>query len=179
MGMATRRTAALLLFGTLAAVSGDVFACGDKFLVVSRNTRFKRANAPRTPADVLIYAAPNSNVPRALADVPVDATLRKAGYRSTSVASPEELERALAEGRWDVILADEAECEKLRGRLPADAMLVPVFYRATSAQVKQAKKAYPCILESPTKSQALLETIDDAMALKPRPTAPGTGRTTS
>lgn len=176
--MTIRRTAAVLLLAGCAALSADLFACGDKFLVVSRNTRFKRAGAPRTPADVLIYADPASNVPKALAGVPIDATLRKVGYRPTSVATPEELRRALADGKWDVVLADEAECEELRGRLPAGVVLVPVLYRATSAQVKQARKTHPCVLESPTKSQALLDTIDDALALKPRPTAPGASGTT-
>jgi len=179
--MIIRRTAAALLLAACAGLSADLFACGDKFLVVSRNTRFKRASAPRTPAAVLIYADPNSSAGKALADVPAEATLRKVGYRPTSVGSAEQLDRALAEGHWDVILADESECEKLRGRLSSDgAVLVPVLYRATSEQVKQAKKLYPCVLESPAKSQALLDAIDDALALRPRPAAPSDAtRTTS
>ena len=46
-------------------------------------------------------------------------------------------------------------------------IVLPVFYNATKEVLKQARKQYPIVLESPTKSQAFLDTIDDAIALKP------------
>ena len=85
--MRNRLAASALLVITCIATRGDLFACGDKFLVVGRATRFKHASVPRRPAVILIFADPASNLPRALANVPVDATLRKAGYQPTSVAS--------------------------------------------------------------------------------------------
>ena len=36
----------------------DVLACGDKFLVVSRGTRFERAAKRRQPAAILVFANP-------------------------------------------------------------------------------------------------------------------------
>ena len=75
--MTTRLAAAAFLVIACAATTGDLLACGDKFLVVSRGTRYKHANTPRTPAVILIYANPATNLPGALANVQVDATLRQ------------------------------------------------------------------------------------------------------
>ena len=92
----------LLAVGILAsylAVSGtDLLACGDKFLVVSRGTRFQRAGAARQPAKILVYANPNSPLLKALEKVGVDDTLRKAGYQPIAVADTSELEQALRQG---------------------------------------------------------------------------------
>jgi hypothetical protein len=175
------RLAAALLLSTFLGAGGYLLACGDKFLVVSRNTRYKHASLPRAPAAILIYANPASNLPRALANVPVEATLRKAGYQPTSVAGEKELDEALARGRWELIVADQAECESLRGRLSGDAAaaLLPVFYNATRVELQQARKRYACLIESPTKNQAFLDTIDEAVALRPHSRTPGTAPRTA
>jgi hypothetical protein len=84
MGKGTLKTRSVLLallLSLCAGIPGELSACGNKFLVVSRNTRFKHAPAPRSQAAILLYADPKSNVPRALANVMVDATLRKVGYK--------------------------------------------------------------------------------------------------
>src|SRR4030095_6994213 len=80
---------------TVANSSGVLLACGDKFLVANRGTRFQRAAAPREPAAILIYTNPESQL---LAGAPVDATLRKAGYRPTTVETSDEFEKALNRG---------------------------------------------------------------------------------
>ena len=177
--MKRRVFSSALLLIVCMAVRADLGACGDKFLVVSRNTRYKRASAPRTSAVILIYANPNSNLPRALANVPFDATLRKVGYKPTSVATAEDFDRALEQGSWDLILVDEAEGRSVVGRLKSGAstIVLPVFYNATKAELNQAKKQYPLVLESPTKNQAFLDTIDEALELKPRATT-GAAKTT-
>ncbi len=178
--MRKRLAASALLVITCIATRGDLFACGDKFLVVGRGTRFRHASVPRRPAVILIYADPASNLPRALANVPVDATLRKAGYQPTSVASADEFDKALQEKAWDLVLVDEAEGQSLRARLRGDPapIVLPVFYKATHAELKAAKKQYRLVLESPTRSQAFLDTIDEALALQPSPTADAAAKTT-
>src|SRR5262245_60512878 len=93
-----------------------LLACGEKFLMRSRGTRFQRAALGRTAASILIYANPAFNLPKALANVPVDATLRKAGYRPTTVASPEEFTTAMGRGGWDLVLVDAAESSPLIAR---------------------------------------------------------------
>jgi hypothetical protein len=178
--MKLRLAAAAFVLIACTGANGSLLACGDKFLVVSRGTRYKHANAPRTPAVILIYANPASNLPKALANLPVDTTLRKAGYQPTSVESAEDFDKALEHGKWDLILVDESDGQSVLGRIKAGAaapVVLPVYYKATSAELKQAKKLYPQVLESPTKSQAFLDTIDDALASRPKTSAEATGKT--
>jgi hypothetical protein len=84
--MGKRFLAAMLLAGIVPG--SNVLGCGDKFLVFSRGTRYQRAPVSREPSAILIYLDPLSDVSRGLAGVPVDATLRKAGYRPTMVKQP-------------------------------------------------------------------------------------------
>jgi hypothetical protein len=170
--MTKRLLLAGLLIATGAATGGDLLACGDKFLIVSRGTRFQRA-ALRTSASILVVADPASNLPKALANVPVDATLRKAGYTPTTVTNAADLEAALARGGWDLVLVDVAASQAITGRTRGAAapMILPVVYNASGADLAQAKKQYPLVLKSPTKNQAFLDTIDEAIALKTKPQA--------
>ncbi len=160
--------AALLWLAGIAA--SDVLACGDKFLVAGRGSRFQRASVPRVPATILVYANPASNLPAALANLPVEDTLRKAGYRPTSVGSAGEFDKALREGGWDLILVDMAESRAVSGRAHGEAVpvVLPVVYNPTRTEWKEAKKQYPSVLRSPTKTQAFLETIDEALSSRPQ-----------
>jgi hypothetical protein len=161
--MTTRFVAATVLL--LAGIVGSepLLACGEKFLIRSRGTRFQRAAPARVAASILIYANPAVNLPKALANVPVDATLRKAGYTPTTVTTRQELDTALGRGGWDLVLVDVADSGVVSGRAPT----LPVVFNATSAQVAAAKKQHQRILKAPTKSQSFLDTIDDALAERP------------
>jgi hypothetical protein len=161
----------LLVAGLLVlTVAGtDLLGCGDKFLVASRGTRFQRAAIARQPANILVYANPTSTLPKALEKAEVDETLRKAGYRPTSVSDPRELEQALRKGGWDLVVADLADGAVVRGNLQSGAkapMVLPVVYRATGSEIAQAKKDYARVVKGPIKSQAFLEAIDDALSLR-------------
>jgi hypothetical protein len=176
----TKRWAAFILLLAAVGFGGDLLACGDKFLVVNRNTRFKRAGMPRPPAAILVYANPRGNLPRALGRVPVDETLRKAGYRPTSVTSAEALDHALETTKWDLVLADEAECRVVRERLTNEdaPVVLPVLYNATRAELQEARRQFPLVVASPTKSQAFLEIIDEAIESATRPSAGTRSRST-
>ena len=62
--MAMRRSLSILVLLGVCA-SADLFACGDKFLVISRGTRFQRSATERSAADILIYATSASTLPAA------------------------------------------------------------------------------------------------------------------
>jgi hypothetical protein len=142
----TKRWAAFILLLAAVGFGGDLLACGDKFLVVNRNTRFKRAGMPRPPAAILVYANPRGNLPRAL-------------------------------GR---VLADEAECRVVRERLTNEdaPVVLPVLYNATRAELQEARRQFPLVVASPTKSQAFLEIIDEAIESATRPSAGTRSRST-
>ena len=166
----------LLVIGISSAIL--VLACGDKFLVSSRGTRFQRAAAAREPASILIYTNPASELPKVLASIPVDATLTKAGYRPTTVATSDELEKALSRAGWDLVLVGMADAPAVSKRLRGDRVpaVLPVVFNPTTSELKEAKKLYPVVLKATAKSQSFLSAIDEALAHRPKPQAKPTGR---
>jgi len=108
-----------LMVGAVAVVgvlmSGDLLACGDKFLMSSRGTRYHRPKNFRA-ASVLIYADPAT----ALSQSKIESILKSEGHRSTAVQSFEQLSTILAGGRFDVVLAAGANASSVE-RLVADA----------------------------------------------------------
>jgi hypothetical protein len=158
----------LLALGVLVIygiTSGELLACGDKFLVASRGTRYQRAGQARETASILIYLPPSSALPKAFERVSEDVT-RKAGYRLINVSNATELEQALRQGGWDLLLTDLADMQAVRGRVTGAAapLVVPVAYQVTGSELAQAKKEYQRVLKGPIKTHAFLAAIDDLLA---------------
>lgn len=153
----------VVLFLSCAALA----ACGDKFLVVNRGTRFERPASRRT-ALVLVYARPASDLARTLASVPVEATLKKAGYQSARVVSERELDQALAQRMWDLVVADAVDARVIRQHLAeGSSVVVPVVYGASSADLKQLKSEFPSIVRAPDRRQSFLDAVEDALRHAP------------
>jgi hypothetical protein len=132
-------------------MGGDLLACGDKFLVAGRGTRYQRPKNARA-ASVLIYANPSSGLAAALKKVKVESVLKHEGHRSTTVETLEQLSTILAGGRFDVIVAASgvaSEVEKLLGGSPDRAIVVALdaapkegsLLRAIDKAVEQHDKA--------------------------------------
>ena len=166
--MKTRLVVTVLLLGMIGA-GQPLFACGEKFRVGIRGTRFQRPPVARAAASILIYANPALNLSKALAGVPVDDTLRKAGYRPTTVRSPKEFQSALDRGGWDLVLLDLADSSTAIARSPVanPPVVLPVVFNASKAELAAAKKQHPRVLKGPVKSQSLVDAVDDALAEKP------------
>ena len=155
----------LAVFVIFAGIGGDLLACGDKFLIASRGTRYQRAAlaASRHPFSLL-----EPGVGSAQGDRPGRCRAQQGGLQATSVASAEEFDKALRQGGWDLVVTDSADGQAIRGRLQgADApFLLPVAYNVPNADVAQAKKDYQRVLKGPIKNQAFIDAIDDALALR-------------
>ena len=126
-------------------LGGDLLACGDKFLVAGRGTRFQRPKSARA-ASVLIYANPSSGLPAALKNVAVESVLKHEGHRSTTVETFDQLSAILAGGRFDVVVAASSvagDVEKLLGAGPDRAVVLA--------------------LDAPPKEGSLLKAIDKAV----------------
>ena len=164
--MKIRLVVTFLLVGVIAA-GEPLFACGEKYRVGTRLTRFLQPPRARPAASILIYA--NPALSKALAGAPVDQVLRKAGYKPTSVASPKEFQAALDRGGWDLVLLDVGDSGAAIARSPvANAPVVlPVIFNASKAELSAARKQHPHALKGPVKSQSLVDAIDDALAGKP------------
>ena len=154
----------------LNAVGSENFlvACGDKFVASARGTRFQQAPSGHQET-ILIYTNPASDVPTALARVSVDATLRRAGYRPTTVATAAEFESELSQGGWDLVLAGLADAQAVKQREHNQASILPVTLKTTGAQLQQAKKQYPVVLtKAPANSESFVHVIYDALAYRPK-----------
>jgi len=126
--MRKRRTLGVLVMVLAFSMSGDLFACGDKFLVAGRGTRYQRPKTARA-ASVLIYADPASAVAASLKKAKVESLLKLEGHRSTQVQSLDELSAIMSSGRYDVILtanSDSANVQKLVKPSPDAAIVVGV-----------------------------------------------------
>ncbi|PYQ16221.1 MAG: hypothetical protein DMF80_05860 [Acidobacteria bacterium] len=136
------------LVGLVAAVGlftgADLLACGDKFLVAGRGTRYQRPKSARA-ASVLIYANPSSGLPTAVGSVPVESVLRRQGHRSATAETLQQLTALLAGGRYDVILAASTAVAAVENLLAGPDAPVVVAVRA------------------PLKERPLLEAIDKAV----------------
>ena len=134
------RLASLMAIVALLA-GGDLLACGDKFLVGSRGTRYQRPKNVRA-ASILIYANPSSDI----ASARVQSMLKREGHRAMIVTTFEQLSAILSGGRFDVILAASdvaARIQQLFAGVP-DAAVVLTF-------------------DAPPKGAALLNAIDKAV----------------
>lgn len=157
-GLVTLLVAAGLWMG------GDLLACGDKFLVASRGTRYQRPKNARA-ASVLIYANPSTGLQTALQKVPIDSVLKHEGHRSTTVQSPDQLSAILASGNFDVVLAasgDADSVEKLLGTAPDAPVVVSLCVKGSGLEQPAPDQAVSC-LKTPPKEGTLLEAIDKAV----------------
>jgi hypothetical protein len=134
-----------LRFGALIVVlglgmTGDLLACGDKFLVGGRGTRYQRPKNARA-ASVLIYAEPASGVQVTLKKNKVESLLKLEGHRATTVQTYEQLSAIVSSGRYDVILAatsTTADVQKLVGAVPQAATVLAVDDLAKNRSILQA-----------------------------------------
>jgi hypothetical protein len=157
--------ATALLTITALGTWSDVQACGDKFLVPTRGTRFQRPPSQREPAAILVYAN-SAVVPASVSNAALDSLLRKAGYRPTSVNNVADFDKALGQGKWDLVLVDLADGPSVSSRLQGDSapVLLPVAQNLSSSQLTEARKHYTRVVALPAKSRALIDVVDDALA---------------
>lgn len=125
----------------LLSASGDALACGDKFLVSGRGTRYHRPKTARA-ASILVYGPVELSGKTGL-----EAVLRREGHRATAATTTEQLAALLAAGRFDVVLAA--------------AGVVDAVTRLVTA-APDAPAVVP--LAGTVKEAALLRSVDKAVA---------------
>lgn len=138
------RLAALTVVIALLA-GADLFACGDKFLVSSRGTRYQRPKNARA-ASILIYANPSPDMPAVLGSPRMQSVLEHQGHHAVTVKTFEQLSAVLSSGRFDVVLAASDVAAKIR----------QLFAGASYAAVVVAVDAAP-------KAASVLNAIDKAV----------------
>jgi hypothetical protein len=132
-----------ILWASLIAMAfilpgGDVFACGDKFLVASRGTRYQRPKNARA-ASIVIYANPSSDI--ATLSSRMESVLNRQGHHVTTVSTLDQLSAILSGSRFDVILAASnmaAQLQQLISGAADTAVVVAVDASPTQARLLSA-----------------------------------------
>ena len=141
----------------------ELFACGDKFLMAGRGTRYQRPKNARAAA-VLIYANPSSGLPAALNKVPLESVLKREGHRSTTVETAEQLSSILTGGRFDVVVAASNSVDAVQRLLGAglDAPVVVALCVKSSGPEAAGAKNSNCV-KMPPREGSILEAVDKAV----------------
>jgi len=156
----------------IVAVTPALFACGDKFLVTARGTRFQRAGFVRPQASVLLYASPSGRLATAVTALALPGALSKVGYVPVVADTQAALEQQLRDRPWDVVVLDLADSDVVRPRLAGvPAALVAVTYDASGAAMKDARRRHDGVVRRPGRASAVVDAVDDVLferALKAR-----------
>ena len=149
--------AAVVLGASIAA------ACGDKFIVASAGSRAFRS---KYPSSILIFMNPSSRVPAADAEFRLQATLKAAGHKAVVADSEAEVQKAIASGKYDLVLADIVDVPGLRKQASAVSprpVVVPLLYKPTPAELTAAEKEADCLVRPSKQSRDLLLVVDATM----------------
>ena len=161
-----KRTFGLLLVAAAVfAISPELDACGDKSLSAG-GIRWQRALAARYPASVLAYVPSSSPVSSATRELKFPETLRRVGPRYSEVASLGELRTSIETGRYNVVvvgLGEVADVERNLGQLAARVVVVPVAYRLSKSEIRDAASQQRFLIRAPGKDVEFLDTIAEAV----------------
>lgn len=164
----------VMVLAVVWAVPAGVLACGDKFLAVSRGTRFQRAGLVRRPATVLLLTPPGGRLAASVQSLGVVQALEKVGYTVVSVPDPAQLAAVMQQRRWDLMVGDMEEVPST-STLEAPKVVV-VAWDTPRTAVGRARKSYGGVVVRPQRARTVVEAVDDALfAMALRPNAPRTG----
>jgi DNA-binding NtrC family response regulator len=162
-----------VIAGFLAA-GGDIFACGDKLLIVGRGLRTNRA---LHRASILVYADPKGSLPAALKEGHLRRDLERAGHRLRTATSREEFDAALGSGTYDLVLADFKAAPLLESEArtaPSKPTILPTLYNPTEAELAAAVRQYDCVVKAPADQKDYMAVINEAMAERAKLASPKT-----
>lgn len=160
-----RRFGLLAVAAAVLATGPDLNACGDKSLSAG-GIRMQRALAARYPASVLAYVPSNSPVSAATRELRLRDTLRLVGHRYHEVASLTELRTSIETGQFNIVLADlkdAGDLERDLGSSSSRVVLVPVAYKLTKAEARDAASHRQFLINAPGRAVQYLTTLAEAV----------------
>src|SRR5215813_14695465 len=108
MSMASRVSLVLVFIVLVGSRSGDLSACGDKFVLVGRGILFQHAYAAVYPGSILIVQPPKAVKSAAVRDSRLVTALKLAGHKVDVVQQPANLADVLQRSAYDIVLAERA-----------------------------------------------------------------------
>ena len=152
------QTSALLVVALCLSAS-EVEACGEVMLRTLDTMRF-HAFVTRHPAAILLYGAEAATHPPGQATKLHDG-LEKAGHKVTLVRTPDELGKALAARKYDVVVAysdDLVAVTTQVAKASREPTLIPVL--AGGADERQLRARFPHLVNGDLNE--LLKTIEQS-----------------
>jgi hypothetical protein len=159
------------MLGCVLMVGGDAAACGDKLILVGRGLRPRSVRPAAQRASILVYAALGGSLPAALVEGGLQKGLESAGHRLRTVATAEELKRALGTGGFDLVFADFKTVSQVEAQVrqaPAHPTVLPTLYNPSPAELTAAQREFSCVVTSPAKQKDYLAVVDQALATRTR-----------
>jgi len=160
----------------LACASVDLGACGDKYARVGQSSRLK-GYAPLYPASILVYSPAGAKKD----DVKeFEALLTRAGHKPTFVPHGGDLEKALAAGKYDLVIVHYPDAGAVRDRVrstPGAPALVPILPDKLKKLEPQVHKDYHFVITPYSMSKwDALEELDHAMDVRLKATSTGSSK---
>lgn len=162
MNGSRRKTSAILAGALCGAVTVDARACGELMLRSLGTMRF-HAFVTKHPAAILLYAADASGKRPNPTDARLHDALERAGHKVNLARGQDELGRALADSRYDVLIAYADDMARASGQIAKvghEPALIPVL-DATAANEREMRERYPRLVTG--NFNALLKAIEQAM----------------
>ena len=150
----------------------ELSACGDKYLRLA--SRLGPTYKAHHPASVLIYMPDQSVVPDVAKALNLHGALRRSGHQVQAVGTAVDLERALAQHRYDIVIADgfsDPTISAIVQRGTGRPTLLPAFSKKTYQVMERSGKMPRCRISAKEVSLHALAEVDHVMELRKTATA--------
>lgn len=154
------------LLAALAASDQSLSACGDKFLVLGRAVGYGSLLKASKPGSVVLYRTPG--LPKVFSNGGgFDLVMDAAGHRLSTVSDSSALQRALASGKIDLVLADPATSRQIGAVVSTSstALVVPILVDGAAGQRAVLEKEFGCVMPL-SEPRKVIDALDKAMKLR-------------
>lgn len=162
-----RKLICSLLAGSVL-IATTALACGDKLMLSFGGLQFRQVYA-RHPASVLAYTPQNSAVTAVLKELELEPVAKQTGHKFYAVENTSGLEQALKSRKYDVVLTDAADAERIENQAqgaPLMPSILPVVYKSTKVEASNVEKKFHAVLKAPGSVEHYLAAIDHAMEIR-------------
>jgi hypothetical protein len=145
----------------------QALACGDKVLALGRAVKLRYVSTHS--ASILLYLRSGTPAAAASSDASLQSALKKSSQVLRIVNDASELDQALSQGKYDLIVTDPQDASDIEQQLQASsshAIVVPLLYQSTKAEASALAKRYHVVLKAPAKADSYFLVLDEAMEIK-------------
>jgi len=154
------------LLAALVLTDRNLSACGDKFLVLGRSVGYQSLLKASKPGTVVLYNT--ASLPKSFRDGAFDLLMNVAGHQLRTVSDRTSLEKALAGGKIDLVLADMVTSREISASVntSSTAVVVPLVMNTNSSERAAFEKEFGCMLRLPADARKVIDALDQAMKLR-------------